>query len=116
MDNCLAAKDSDNDPDETEITVVDTKYWQRYYALATVISLPFLADGFDIPPTMTPVPMPGIYICIKAIHIKALDIVMVLGIAIRGIYIYPIIQVNNLSSNSLSALTPLIAVLKKIKA
>jgi hypothetical protein len=116
MDRGDAALDSDNDPGEEEITVVETKYWQKYYSLATVISLPFLADGFDIPPTMTPVPMPCIFVCIKAIHIKALDVVMVLGLGIRGIYIYPIVQVNNLSSNYLSALTPLIAALKKVKA
>jgi hypothetical protein len=115
MDNNLAAKDSDNDPTDDEITITDTKYWQKYYILATFISLPFVADGWD-PAPLSPVLMPGFYFCIKAIHIKSLDIVMVLGIAIRGIYVYPIIQINNLTSNYVSALTPLIALLKKIKA
>jgi len=45
----------------------------RYFSLATVISLPFLADGFDIPPKMIPVLLPAIYICFKAIYIPTIE-------------------------------------------
>ena len=110
-----AADQSESDPKQGEITIMDTEYWMKYYSLATIISLPFLADGFDIPPTMTPVPMPGIYICISAIPVVQMDMLMVIGLAIRGIYIYPIIQVHNLSSNALTPLTPIVAILKKIQ-
>lgn len=115
MDDGLAASESESDPKEGEITIMDTEYWIKYFSLATVITLPFLADGFDIPPMMTPVPMPGIYICFSAIPMPQMDMLMVLGLAIRGIYIYPIIQVLNLSSNALTPLTPIVALLKKLQ-
>lgn len=105
------------DDDKDDIAITDTAYWVKYFNLATIISLPpaFWASGLDIPPSMTPVPMPGIYIAIKAIYIKSFNIVIVIGIAIRGIYVFPILLVVNLSDQDLSPLTPLIALLNKVK-
>jgi len=97
-----------------EITIKDTAYWMRYFSLATVISLPFLADGFDIPPKMIPVLLPAIYICFKAIYIPLLNIVLVIGLGIRGIWIFPILLVVNLNSTSVNGLLPLIIIAKNI--
>lgn len=115
MDSGQASRSSDNDPNEKEITIVDTEYWVRYFSLATVITLPFLADGLDIPPAMTPVPLPGIYIAFKAIHIKLFDVVLVIGLAIRGMYISPILLTVNLSDKDISPLLPLVAILKQVQ-
>jgi len=79
--------------------------------LATVISIPFLADGFDIPPTMTPIPLPCIYICFNTIFIKQLNLVIVIGLALRGIWPWPVVLFVNCSSTPASYLTPLIAAL-----
>jgi hypothetical protein len=86
----------------------------RYFSLTTVISLPFLADGFDIPPKMIPVLLPAIYICFKAIYIPLLNIVLVIGLGIRGIWIFPILLVVNLNSTSVNGLLPLIVIAKNI--
>lgn len=116
MENGGAARQSANDPSEKEITIVDTEYWVKYFSLATVITLPFLADGLDIPPTMTPVPLPCIYIAFKAIHIKLFDVVLVIGLAIRGIYISPVLLTVNLSDKDISPLLPLVAILKQVRS
>lgn len=110
-----AAMQSANDPAAGEITIVDTAYWVKYFAMATLITLPFFADGLDIPPTMTPVPLPGIYIAFKAIHIKIFDVVLVIGLAIRGMYISPILLTVNLSDQDVSPLLPLVAILKQVR-
>lgn len=107
--------DGSNDPTIDEITIKDYEYWVRYFSLATVISIPFLADGFDIPPDMIPIPMPGIYICFAAIFIKQLNLVIVLGLAIRGIWIWPIVLFVNCSSTPASYMTPLIAAIEKLR-
>lgn len=83
--------------------------------MATLITLPFFADGLDIPPTMTPVPLPGIYIAFKAIHIKIFDVILVIGLAIRGMYISPILLTVNLSDQDVSPLLPLVAILKQVR-
>ena len=107
--------DDSNDPTFDEITIKDYDYWKRYFALATVISIPFLADGFDIPPTMTPIPLPCIYICFNTIFIKQLNLVIVIGLALRGIWPWPVVLFVNCSSTPASYLTPLIAALQKLR-
>lgn len=64
---------------------------------------------------MTPVPLPGIYIAFKAIHIKIFDVVLVIGLAIRGMYISPILLTVNLSDQDVSPLLPLVAILKQVR-
>ena len=107
--------DDSNDPTFDEITIKDYDYWKRYFALATVISIPFLADGFDIPPTMTPIPLPCIYMCFNTIFIKQLNLVIVIGLALRGIWPWPVVLFVNCSSTPASYLTPLIAALQKLR-
>ena len=105
---------SDNDPKRNEITVKDYAYWVKYFSLATLISIPFLADGLDIPTPggLVPIPLPCIWICFNAIYIKPLDIVLVIGLGLRGIYPWPVLLGVNLSSNYASIMTPLISLLK----
>lgn len=102
------------EPSLDEITVTDIAYWKKYFKLATIITLPFLASGFDIPPTFTPIPLPAIYIAFTCVHIKSMDLLLVFGISIRGIYIDPVIICVNLSNQDASPLIPLKKWIKKI--
>lgn len=107
---------SEDDPQEGEISIKDFKYWARYFSLATVISIPFLNCGLDIPPFVMLVPFPCIFICIGCVYIKLFDIVIVFGISVRGMYVWPIILFVNLSNQYASITTPLIGMLKTIQA
>ena len=107
--------DGSNDPTVDEITVKDYDYWKKYFSLATVVSIPFLADGFDVPPTMFPIPLPGIYICFSTVFIQPLNIVIVIGLAIRGIWLWPVVLFVNCSSTPASYLTPLIMAIQKLR-
>jgi len=107
---------SDDDPQEGEISIKDFQYWARYFALATVISIPFLNCGLDIPPFVMLVPFPCIFICIGCVYIKLFDIVIVFGISVRGMYVWPIVLFVNLSNQYASITTPLIGMLKTIQA
>lgn len=112
-----AAMKSPNDPDLNEITVKDYAYWVKYFSLATIISIIFLADGLDIPTPggLVPIPLPAIYICLGVIYIKIFDLVLVIGLCIRGIYFSPVLLGVNLSSKYLSILVPLVAILKQVR-
>lgn len=100
---------------ETQIT--DTKYWVKYFGLATILSLlpMYWAPGLILP-TGTIIKLPAVFIALKAIHIKALDLLLVVGLSIRGIAILPVFLYVNLSSNDLSLLFPLTIALKQVKA
>lgn len=109
-----------DEPQRGEITVFDCEYWYLYFALATVISLPLVmdwADGLDIPTPvgLLSIPLPGIYICIACLPIKFLNIVVVFGLAIRGMWIFPIILVVNLSSTAINFLIPIKIAVEKLK-
>ena len=101
---------------EGEISITDYDYWVKYFSLATVISLPFLNCGLDLPPAIMMVPLPCIFIALAAIYIKILDIVLVIGLSIRGMYIWPVFLYVNCSQMPISIMTPLISQVKNIKA
>ena len=107
---------TEDDPQEGETSIKDFKYWARYFSLATVISIPFLNCGLDIPPFVWLVPFPCIFICIGCVYIKMFDIVIVFGISVRGMYVWPIVLFVNLSNQYASITTPLIGMLKTIQA
>ena len=108
--------ENEDDVHDNEITVRDFKYWQKYFGLATIISIPFLNCGLDIPPAIMMIPLPCIFIAVASIFIQILDLVIVFGITIRGMYIFPCIFYMNCSSTPLSITTPLIAALKTIQS
>jgi hypothetical protein len=117
MDAPDATDDDLNDGDDitdNEPTIKDFKYWQKYFWLSTIISLPYLNCGLDIPPTIMNIPLPCIFICAASMYIKVLDIVIVFGISIRGMYVWPVILFVNLSNQYANVMTPLIAQLKTI--
>lgn len=99
-----------------EITILDIDYWKRYFALATIISLPFLNCGLDIPTVIMMVPLPAIYIAISCVFIKPLDLLLVIGISIRGMYVWPVFLYVNCSNMPLSIMTPLISQAKNLKS
>ena len=102
--------DLDNLPeprDRDKITIMDYEYWLVYMLNATLFTLipAYWADGFDIPPFMTPTPLPAIYLPIAPpVMIPVVNVLMVFGIALRGIWPAPIILMVNLSSNDIDAM------------
>ncbi len=102
--------DLDNLPeprDRDEITIMDYEYWLVYMLNATLFTLNplYWADGFDVPPFMTPTPLPAIYLPIAPpVMIPVVNVLMVFGIALRGIWPMPIILMVNLSSSDIDAM------------
>ena len=93
--------------DRDKITIMDYEYWLVYMLNATLFTLipTYWADGFDIPPFMTPTPLPAIYLPIAPpIMIPVVNVLMVFGIALRGIWPMPIILMVNLSSSDIDAM------------
>lgn len=93
--------------DRDKITIMDYEYWLVYMLNATMFTLipAYWADGFDIPPFMTPTLLPAIYLPIAPpVMIPVVNVLMVFGIALRGIWLMPIILMVNLSSNDIDAM------------
>ncbi len=104
------------EPDNVGVpTIKDTDYWKRYFTLATLICLVplFWNCGLDLG-IINFIPMPCIFIAIKAIYIPVIDMIIVIGLSVRGMYVYPIILYINASSKPLSVLTPLVFVINRI--
>ena len=103
--------------DPNAITFKDFPYWKRYFALATLICIvpTFWNCGLDIFPFIQCIPLPCIFIAIKSVYIPIFNMIMVFGIGIRGMYPWPIILYVNTSDQPISILTPLIAVLDRLK-
>ena len=99
-----------------EITILDLDYWQRYFSLATIISLPYLNCGLDIPMVIMFVPLPAIYIALSVVFLKPLDLLLVIGLSIRGMYVWPVFLYVNCSNMPLSIMTPLISQAKTLKS
>lgn len=99
------------------ISIKDFKYWQKYFSLATLICLPpcFWNCGLDILPFIQLIPLPCIFIAISSVYIKLFGIIMVFGIAIRGMYPWPIILYVNTTNQPISIMTPLLVVLQQLK-
>ena len=105
---------NNSDMQDGEIGMGDYDYWVKYFALATVISLPYLNCGLDFPPTIMFIPLPCIFICLGVVFIQPLDVIMVFGLSIRGMYIWPIVLLVNPSNHPCNVTTPLVAVMKNI--
>jgi len=93
----------ENDP----ITIFDYEYWLVYMLNATLFTLIpiYWADGFDIPPFMVPLPLPAIYLPIAPpVMIPIVNVLMVFGIALRGMWPAPIILMINLSSDDIDVM------------
>lgn len=103
--------------DPNAITFKDFPYWKKYFALATLICIvpTFWNCGLDIFPFIQCIPLPCIFIAIKSVYIPIFNMIMVFGIGIRGMYPWPIILYVNTSDQPISILTPLIAVLDRLK-
>ena len=99
------------------ITFLDFKYWQKYFALATLICLvpSFWNCGLDIMPFIQMIPLPCIFIAISSVYIPMFNMLIVFGIAIRGMYPWPIILYLNTSNQPINILTPLVAILDQLK-
>lgn len=75
----------------------DIEYWLKYCAYATLSSIASLPInwGTGVPPPVGPIPLPTVYIPIKAFSLTWG--IMVIGVTITGIYPFPWIMVSNLS-------------------
>ena len=118
--------DMPEDPDPEEMlkddisneqpTPKDFAYWYRYFNLATIICLApmYWSCGLDIIPEPQLVKLPCIFLCLNSVYIQEIDIVFVFGLSIRGMYIYPIVQMVNLSNSYANIATVLISQMKSI--
>lgn len=99
------------------VSILDFKYWQKYFALATLICLvpAFWNCGLDIMPWIQLIPLPCIFIAITSVYIPFFNLLIVFGIAIRGMYPWPIILYLNTSDQPASILTPLIGILNNLR-
>lgn len=103
--------------DQTLPTILDTDYWKKYFTLATLICLvPSCWNcGLDIMPFIQGIFLPCIFIAFKSIHVPIFNMVIVFGLAIRGMYPWPIILYLNTSDQPISVLTPLVAIIDRLK-
>ena len=99
------------------VSFLDFKYWQKYFALATLICLVpcYWNCGLDILPFIQMIPLPCIFIAIHSVYIPLFNMLIVFGIAIRGMYPWPIILYLNTSNQPINILTPLVAILEQLK-
>ena len=76
----------------------DIQYWLKYCAYATLSSVLSLPPnwGTGIPPPFGPIPLPTVYIPIKAFQLAWGA--LVIGITITGIYPFPWVMIANLSN------------------
>ena len=105
------------EPKDNKITILDFKYWQKYFTLATLICLtPSCWNcGLDIMPYIQFIKLPCIFICIKVLFIPIFNLLIVFGLSVRGMYVWPIVLYLNLSNSPLSIMTPLVAVVGNLK-
>lgn len=107
-----------DNPQVGEISIKDLKYWQKYFGICTILSLvpTYWNCGLDIPPYIMNIPLPVIYIAMSVVYIKMLDISIVFGLSIRGMYIWPVILFVNCGNMPASIMTPLISQIKSIQS
>ena len=107
-------------PDDKTYTINDYLYWLIWFTNATLLTLIpiYWADGFDIPTPVGPIPLPlpGIYFPIAPpVTIPFINVTIVFGLAIRGIWFFPIVLMINLNSHDINALLPLQVILEMTK-
>jgi hypothetical protein len=111
---------SDHEVEEQKvrtITFLDFEYWQKYFTLATLICLvpTYWNCGLDIMPYIQNIPLPCIFIAIKSLYIPFFNMIVVFGLAVRGMYPWPIVLYINTSNQPISILTPLVAAVERLK-
>ena len=94
----------------TDIPITDIRYWLKYCGLATLASIPFLATGLVI--LGVPIPLPGIY---TPFTVVKGDVLMVIGLGIRGITFFPMIIYVNAGQDNSTALVPILMALKAVR-
>ena len=98
-------KEKDTTKEECSTDISKYKYWVKYFSLATLATMMFLGCGIPLP-FMACIPLPCIYIPITVIALNKVGIIIVIGLAIRGAYVGPIMLFVNLKSSENSMLIP----------
>ena len=105
-----------------EVTIDDFEYWQRYLGIATMVGLipTFWATGLILP-SLVPfwqnpyLMLPCIFIPIKEVSISKCGLVIVFGLAIRGISISLLLIVANMNQQHNSLMFPATLLLADIR-
>lgn len=97
----------------SETTIDDIDYWRRYCGIATLVTLPFLATGLVI--EGVPVMLPCIYIPLKVFSISKVGLIVVMGLAIRGVSVNLMMIVINMSNQANSLMFPATMLLADIR-
>ena len=108
-------KSSEINSKDSNISIVDLKYWKKYFALATIATLIPIYWNTGLIIHFKKIKFPAIYIPIFVKFIKSYDTLMVYGLCVRGISIHIISMYVNTSNNYISILDPLMANLRKIR-
>lgn len=95
----------------TNIETDNIKYWKKYCSLATLLSIPYLSTGLII--AGTPVLLPIVYVPITVIKLKAM--IIVIGLGICGIAIYPMTLYVNTSAEYATIVVATMMALDAIK-
>lgn len=88
------------------------KYWKKYFSLATLISLPYTATGIVV--KHIPILMPAIFVPFFVVYQKTFNLLLVIGLSIRGVYFDPIVLYINTSSDYSSSMTPLLNIMQNV--
>ena len=117
-DDIPSEKDPNKNLGPSKVEISELKYWKRYCAIATMVTvLPkYWATGLapiHIPPHY--IKFPCIYIPLKVINLKKVGLIIVIGLAIRGIKISCMMLYVNMSSEFNSAMIPATLALVNIK-
>lgn len=103
------------EPTKDKVTIFDLEYWQRYFTLASIISIPFLNCGLDLLPFIQLVMFPCLFIALACVYIPFFNLLIVFGYSFRLMYFSPVILYINTSDQPSSILTPLIGILNQVR-
>lgn len=99
--------------EDKAVTPDDFDYWTRYLSIATMVNLPFLATGLVI--SGVPVLLPCVYIPLKVLNVKKVSLLIVIGLAIRGVSINALVIYVNMSQDFNSAMIAATMALASVK-
>ena len=97
----------------SKTTIDDIDYWRKYCGIATLVTLPYLATGIVLATTY--IKLPCIYIPLKVFSISKVGLIIVLGLAIRGVSINLMMIVVNMSQQANSLMFPATMMLADIR-
>jgi hypothetical protein len=111
----LYADKSADKQEEEIIEISDMRYWWRYLGIATIVGIPFLATGLIIPSPNPYILFPCVYIPLTVISISKCGLILVIGLAIRGLSINLMMIAVNMHEQHNSLMFPTTLLLTEVR-